>query len=95
MNKENIITLLLVLTAMAAQGQTKDSIYVNGPVADAFTKAAVPDVSVTLMRQDSTIVDTTHVYKGNSYTWGIGRSASRRSISSSSNTPTTRRPSPT
>jgi len=73
MNKENIITLLLVLTAMAAQGQTKDSIYVNGPVADAFTKAAVPDVSVTLMRQDSTIVDTTHVYKGNSYTWGIGR----------------------
>jgi len=34
MNKETVITLLLVLTAMAAQGQTKDSIYVNGPVAD-------------------------------------------------------------
>ena len=74
MNKTIFITLLLALATLTAQAQEKkDSIYVDGTVADGFTKAPVPDVRVTLMQQDSTVVDTLRVYKGNSYTWGIGR----------------------
>ena len=62
MNKKTVITLMLALTAMTAQAQTnKDSIYVYGIVADGFTKAAVPDAFVTLMCQDSTVVDTISV----------------------------------
>ena len=79
----HIITLLLALATMTAQGQTDSTktetkkeerkVYLHGKVADGFTKAAVPDVFVTLMRGDSTVVDTTRVYKGSNYTWGIGR----------------------
>jgi len=76
MNKTTIITLLLAIVALTAEAQEKkDSIYMNGMVADGFTKAAVPDVLVTLMRQDSTVVDTARVWRGSGYTWGIGRSA--------------------
>ena len=73
---KTIITFLTLLVAMTAAAQEKkDSIYMNGMVADGFTKAAVPDVLVTLMRQDSTVVDTARVWRGSGYTWGIGRSA--------------------
>ena len=76
MNKQTIIIFLTLLVAMTAAAQEKkDSIYLNGLVADGFTKAAVPDVLVTLMRQDSTVIDTARVWKGSGYTWGIGRSA--------------------
>ncbi len=81
--KKNIIPLLLALATLTAQGQTDSTktetkkegrkIYLSGKVADGFTKAAVPDVFVTLMRQDSTVVDTMRVYRGSNYTWGIGR----------------------
>ena len=83
MNRTIITTLLTTLVALAAQGQSDTTkvkkqkeerkVYMHGKVADAFTKAAVPDVFVTLMRADSTVVDTARVYKGNYYTWGIGR----------------------
>lgn len=46
-----------------------------GTVADGFTKAAIPDVRVTLMNADSTVVDTVKVWKNYSYSSGIGRSA--------------------
>ena len=64
MHKQAIITFLLAITALTGQAQeiSKDSIYVVGVVADGFTKAAVPKAFVTLMRQDSTVVDTMHVY---------------------------------
>ncbi len=76
MKKLTIMTLLLALAALTATAQErKDSVYLSGTVADAFTKAAVPDVLVTLMRPDSTVVDTARVWKGRGYTWGIGRSA--------------------
>ena len=76
MKKLTIMTLLLALAALTATAQErKDSVYLSGTVADGFTKAAVPDVLVTLMRPDSTVVDTARVWKGRGYTWGIGRSA--------------------
>ena len=46
-----------------------------GYVADGFTKAAIPDAFVTLMRTDSTVVDTIKVQKQQSYTFGVGRGA--------------------
>ena len=54
---------------------SKDSLYILGVVADGFTKAAIPDAFVTLMRTDSTVVDTMHVHKSHSYTSGVGRSS--------------------
>ena len=77
MNKQAIITFLLALIAIAGQAQeiSKDSIYVVGVVADGFTKAAVPKAFVTLMRQDSTVVDTMHVYDAHSWVSGMGRGA--------------------
>ena len=50
-------------------------IQLYGSVADAFTKAAIPDVKVTLMREDSTTVDSTRVWESHSWSSGIGRSA--------------------
>ena len=83
MEWRHIITLLLALATLTAQGQTDSTktetkkeerkVYLHGKVADGFTKAAVPDVFVTLMHADSTVVDTTRVYKGTNYTLGIGR----------------------
>ena len=76
MNKTIISTLLLIMTTLAAVAQEKkDSIYLYGSVADSFTKASVPDVLLTLMKPDSTMVDTVRVYKSSGYTWGIGRGA--------------------
>ena len=77
MNKKTVITLMLALKAMTAQTQTnKDSIYVYGIVADGFTKAAVPDAFVTLMCQDSTVIDTISVH--DSHTWVSGVQRTRR-----------------
>ena len=76
MNKKTIITILLTLVAFTGYAQTsKDSLYILGVVADGFTKAAIPDAFVTLMRTDSTVVDTMHVHKSHSYMSGVGRSA--------------------
>ena len=74
MNKPTILTLLLVLVASVSYGQTDSTkvekkekkekkIYVYGTVADSFTKASIPDVKATLMREDSTVVDTTRVWE--------------------------------
>lgn len=75
MNKQVIFYILLAFVAMSGQAQTsKDSLYVLGTVADGFTKAAVPDAFVTLMRQDSTVVDTIHVHDNHTWVSGVGRS---------------------
>ena len=72
--KKTIITALLALVALAGWGQRKDNkIYLHGVVADGFTKAAVMDVKVILMREDSTAVDTTKTYESYGYSSGIGR----------------------
>ncbi|MDE7456675.1 MAG: hypothetical protein K2M96_08215 [Prevotella sp.] len=70
-----IMTLLLALATLSAVAQSKkdSTVYITGSVADGFTKAAIPDVLVSLLRQDSTMIDTTRVYKSQGYTWGIGR----------------------
>ena len=81
--KQTIITMFFALVAMAVYGQedtTKvkkknNTISMYGTVADGFTKAAIPDVRVTLMNADSTVVDTVKVWKNYSYSSGIGRSA--------------------
>ncbi|OYP49174.1 hypothetical protein CIK97_00470 [Prevotella sp. P3-120] len=77
MFKKTIIALLLVMIATTGYTQniSKDSIFVMGYVADGFTKAAIPDAFVTLMRTDSTVVDIIKVQKQQSYTFGVGRGA--------------------
>jgi hypothetical protein len=82
MKKEFIITILLALAVMSAYGQVDSTkmkkknnpIALRGTVADGFTKAAIRDVKVTLMRADSTVVDTMRVWESYSYSSGIGRS---------------------
>ena len=83
MNKKTILTCfrgfaipVLALIAYTGYAQTsKDSLYIMGAVADGFTKAAIPDAFVTLMRTDSTVVDTLRVHQRVYYTSGVGRSA--------------------
>ena len=83
MNKKTIITALLALVAIAVYGQAdstkvkkkkEDRISMHGTVADGFTKAAIPDVKVILMHEDSTVIDTTTVWESHSWSSGIGRS---------------------
>ena len=74
-----LLLALTIVSAMALQAQDnkkekkeKDSIYVYGYVRDKFTKRAVPKAFATLMRADSTVVDTMHVYSGRNYSYGFG-----------------------
>ena len=62
-------------TAQQKKEEIKNPVFLHGTVADSFTKAAIPDVFMTMMREDSTVVDTMHVYTGRGYTWGIGRTS--------------------
>ena len=83
MNKKAIITaFLLAFFIMAVYGQTNNTkekrqkdktIFLHGTVADGFTKAALTDVKVILMREDSIAVDTTETYESYGYSSGIGR----------------------
>ena len=83
MNKQTIITaFLLAFFIMAVYGQTNNTkekrqkdktIFLHGTVADGFTKAALTDVKVILMREDSIAVDTTETYESYGYSSGIGR----------------------
>ena len=57
------------------QEKKEKKIFLSGTVADGFTKAAVEDAKVILMREDSTAVDTTETYQSYSYSSGIGRTA--------------------
>ena len=50
------------------------TIYFAGRIKDKFTKGAVPGVFVTLMKADSTVVDTMHVREYKSYSFGFGGS---------------------
>ena len=84
MKKEMIFAALFALVAVSAFSQTdstkvkkekENRIAVNGTVADSFTKAAIPDVKVTLLREDSTVVGTMRVWKMSSYS-GVGQSVS-------------------
>ena len=83
MNKKTIITALLALVAIVVYGQAdstkvkkkkEDRISMYGTVADGFTKAAIPDVKVILMHEDSTVIDTMTVWESHSWSSGIGRS---------------------
>ena len=59
MKRTLLLTFLLALIAMTGWAQEKkDSIYLTGTVADSFTKAAIPDVFVTLMRPRTSIKAT-------------------------------------
>ncbi len=63
------ITLLTAATAPAASApkeKKQRTFRLWGHVKDAFTKVGIPDVKITLMKADSTIVDTTTVGYGGS-----------------------------
>ena len=78
MKKIRLITLLALLvtfTLLLFTGCKKeDKISMHGMVADGFTKAAIPDVKVILMHEDSTVIDTTTVWESHSWSSGLGRS---------------------
>ena len=71
--KQSLITILLAFTTLAIFAQTDSTkvkkkkkveyVTLSGYVADGFTKAAIPDVQVTLMRDDSTVIRTNTVFK--------------------------------
>ena len=71
--RQLLITILLAFTTLAIFAQTDstkvkkkkkvDYVTLSGYVADGFTKAAIPDVQVTLMREDSTVYAFQKVYK--------------------------------
>ena len=74
MKKKILLPFLLALLSLFIHAQeSKDSIYVAGSVADGFTKAAVPDAFVTLMKTDSTVVDTMRVHDSHTWVSGVGR----------------------
>ena len=87
MKRKLLAAALFALVAMVAYAQkdsTKvkkkrvyDYIAVNGSVADGFTKAAIPDVKVILMRADSTVIDTMKVWKDERYSYRIGKTGYR------------------
>ena len=71
--RQSLITILLAFTTLAIFAQTDSTkvkkkkkveyVTLSGYVADGFTKAAIPDVQVTLMREDSTVYAFQKVYK--------------------------------
>ncbi|MBQ7443301.1 MAG: hypothetical protein IJS59_05475 [Bacteroidaceae bacterium] len=69
--KQQIITLILALVALTTQAQEanqKDqkkerTIALWGHVKNSLTCVGIKDVFVTLMREDSTVVDTMHVFQ--------------------------------
>ena len=70
--KRNIITLiltiLLVLTAQAQEANKEDqkqerTIALWGHVKNSITRVGIKDVFITLMREDSTVVDTMTVFQ--------------------------------
>ena len=73
MNKQVVITILLALFTITGQAQTDSTkvkkkkkierVSFSGNVVDGFTKAAIPDVTVTLMREDTTVIQSQQVYK--------------------------------
>ena len=51
-----LTTLILTLAATVA-GQAQETVTLTGQIKNAFTRQAIPDVTVTLMRADSTIIE--------------------------------------
>ncbi len=49
-----IITLIFVLATATTWAQ--ETVTLTGQIKNAFTRQAIPDVTVTLMRADSTII---------------------------------------
>ena len=50
--KRQIITILLALVTATTSAQ--ETVTLTGQIKNAFTRQAIPDVTVTLMRADST-----------------------------------------
>ncbi len=65
--RKNILFLLLALTmAIPAAAQRKKShIIIEQFVRNSFTKHGIPNARVTLMREDSTVIDTMRTVRGN------------------------------
>ena len=53
--KRQIITILLALVTATTSAQ--ETVTLTGQIKNAFTRQAIPDVTVTLMRADSTIIE--------------------------------------
>ena len=64
MTKRIITSLIAVLLIMSAEAQQKErTIALWGHVKNSVTRVGIKDAFVTLMREDSTVVDTMHVFK--------------------------------
>ena len=56
-------TLTMSLSAQEVTKEKERKIALYGHVMNSLTRVGIPDVFVTLMREDSTVVDTMHVFK--------------------------------
>ena len=64
MTKRISTSLIAVLLIMSAEAQQKErTIALWGHVKNSVTRVGIKDAFVTLMREDSTVVDTMHVFK--------------------------------
>ena len=71
MKKRNIITIILALASVVAVAQDtyqraekkERTIALWGHVKNSITRVGIKDVFITLMREDSTVVDTMHVFQ--------------------------------
>ena len=65
MSRKKLITLILAFAALTAGAQEKKerTIALWGHVKNSVTRVGTKDAFITLMRKDSTVVDTMHVFK--------------------------------
>jgi len=49
------LTMTMMALALTIAAQAQETVTLSGQIKNAFTRQAIPDVAVTLMRADSTI----------------------------------------
>ena len=60
-----MVTLSASLSGQEAKQQKQErTLSLYGHVVNSLTRVGIPDVMITLMKEDSTVVDTLHVFKG-------------------------------
>ena len=78
MNRRQLITIVLGLTAMAAWAQT-DYYWLSGRVHDNFTDAGIKGAKVYLLNKDSVMLDSTQIKGRDMFSFRVNRDKSFRS----------------
>jgi hypothetical protein len=78
MNRRQLITIVLGLTAMTAWAQT-DYYWLSGRVHDNFTDAGIKGAKVYLLNKDSVMLDSTQIKGRDMFSFRVNRDKSFRS----------------